>query len=528
MPQPTQPSAQHEAFTGDILVIDDEVPNLKLLTDILSGAGYQVRPTTVPHLALQAARTRPPDLILSDVRMPEMTGFEFCAALKQDEHTRDIPVIFVSALQDVEDRVRAFELGGVDFICKPFQTAEVLARVQNHLALRNLTLGLEAQVAERSSALVAANRALQAEIEEHNQAQAELGDTRRFNERLIETANTMILGLNTEGRVILANPAVERLTGFSSAELIGHNWFDLVLPDVPRNRVLEEFRRLLAGDEPKQFENAIRIRSGEERTISWSNSTIEEQGRIIGTLSVGIDVTERVQQQRRLEDYQRRLRELASELTLAEERERRRLAEELHDGPVQALAYTRMELSAARNQSETIARDKALDAVSDSLRETALAVSRVVADLSSPAMQQLGLMAAIADWAETHLEHRFGVTVTVTSHLSPAEEQQLSDLSRLILFRNTRELLANVAKHAQAQQVYVMLERAGEVLELTVQDDGQGCDPDTVLAASERAGGFGLFSIRERIGDLGGVLEIESEPGHGFTATLIVPNQFAV
>ena len=122
----------------DILVVDDTIENLKLLTEILTRAGYRVRPVNGPQLALESALAHPPDLILLDVRMPAMDGFEVCHGLKQDERTADIPIIFVSALQDVEDRVQGFETGGVDFVSKPFQELEVLARVKTQLTLNSL------------------------------------------------------------------------------------------------------------------------------------------------------------------------------------------------------------------------------------------------------------------------------------------------------------------------------------------------------------------------------------------------------
>jgi DNA-binding response OmpR family regulator len=125
---PTNPNSIN--LTGDILIVDDETPNLQLLTQVFSDAGYQsVRSIKRPQLAIESALTQPPSLILLDVRMPGMDGFEVCRRLKQEERTRDIPVIFVSALQDVQDRIQGFEAGGVDFISKPFQELEVLARV---------------------------------------------------------------------------------------------------------------------------------------------------------------------------------------------------------------------------------------------------------------------------------------------------------------------------------------------------------------------------------------------------------------
>ncbi len=162
-------------LTSNILIVDDEIPNLQLLTQVLSDAGYQtLRSLRRPQLAIESALAQPPSLILLDVRMPEMDGFDFCRRLKQEERTRDIPVIFVSALQDVQDRVRGFEAGGVDFISKPYQETEVLARVRTHLALRNMQLHLEDLVAKRTAELTATNEALEVEVKERKRADFEL------------------------------------------------------------------------------------------------------------------------------------------------------------------------------------------------------------------------------------------------------------------------------------------------------------------------------------------------------------------
>jgi signal transduction histidine kinase len=168
-------------------------------------------------------------------------------------------------------------------------------------------------------------------------------------------------------------------------------------------------------------------------------------------------------------------------------------------------------------------RNRALDEVSEILRQATLDTNGTVSDLSSPVLKELGLTAAIADWVETHIQKRFGIEAAVISHLEEAEARGLDDLSREILFRNARELLANVIKHAEASRVRITLERSGGNLELTIRDDGAGCDPDTAFCDGGVKGGFGLFSIRERMADLGGALEIESAPGRGFAATLIMP-----
>jgi two-component system sensor histidine kinase/response regulator len=137
-------------MANNILIVDDTPTNLHLLSQMLSEHGYKVRPVRSAIHALTAAHAAPPDLILLDIIMPEMDGYEVCQRLKDDERTRDIPVLFISALGSVGDKVKAFTSGGVDFVTKPFQAEEVLARVQTHLTLRRLTQELQAANAELS------------------------------------------------------------------------------------------------------------------------------------------------------------------------------------------------------------------------------------------------------------------------------------------------------------------------------------------------------------------------------------------
>jgi signal transduction histidine kinase len=133
---------------ADILVVDDTPANLQLLSGMLKDCGYKVRPALSGELALQSARHSPPDLILLDITMPGISGYEVAGELKRDENLRDIPIIFISALTETLDKVRAFGAGGVDYITKPFQYEEVVARVEAHLKIHRLQLELEKSVEE--------------------------------------------------------------------------------------------------------------------------------------------------------------------------------------------------------------------------------------------------------------------------------------------------------------------------------------------------------------------------------------------
>ncbi len=164
-----QQMSMHKA---NILVVDDTHANLRLLTKMLTKEGYAVRPVPAGKMAILSAETSPPDLILLDIMMPDMTGYEVCEQLKADECMRAIPIIFISALNEIFDMVKAFDLGGVDYITKPFRPEEVLARVETHLALRNLQKNLQQK-----------NSQLQQEIFERTQAENAL---RRSEQELRE------------------------------------------------------------------------------------------------------------------------------------------------------------------------------------------------------------------------------------------------------------------------------------------------------------------------------------------------------
>lgn len=133
---------------GTILLVDDTPENLGVLSDMLEAAGYSVQRATSGQAALESVHKDPPDLILLDIMMPGMTGFEVCEKLKADETTEAIPVIFISALNDIRDRINAFNVGGVDYVAKPFFVQEVLARVRTHLALRFARQALEEKLQE--------------------------------------------------------------------------------------------------------------------------------------------------------------------------------------------------------------------------------------------------------------------------------------------------------------------------------------------------------------------------------------------
>ncbi len=199
---------KHRPDTGianDIVVVDDSLDSLRYMTDILQKQGYRIRPAANGELALSAIAARRPDLILLDVKMPGMDGYEVCRRLKSDPENARVPIIFISALDEPEHKVKAFAAGGVDYITKPLNSEEVLARVQTHLRLQELAGRLEQLVVERTAELTRANKKL------HETLEARKRDNELMNLRLklIQYA----AGHTLEDLMQTSLDEIEKLTG---------------------------------------------------------------------------------------------------------------------------------------------------------------------------------------------------------------------------------------------------------------------------------------------------------------------------
>ena len=259
---------------ADILAIDDTPENLALLSQMLTEKGYKVRSVTKGSTALRGAKAAPPDLILLDVKMPEMNGYEVCRYLKADELTRNIPVIFISALGDVFDKVKAFQAGGVDYITKPFQVEEVLARLDTHLTIRNLQLRLQAQ-----------NTQLQQEIAEKTAAED------KFAKAFRSCPNPIAIATYQEGRILEVNKCFLQMSGYPEAEVIGKD-----ISQYYSSSALEKYHQAIQKCQTENFvcnqELEFQSRSGQIKTILLSLELIELGGTKC-TLQIMNDITER-------------------------------------------------------------------------------------------------------------------------------------------------------------------------------------------------------------------------------------------
>jgi diguanylate cyclase (GGDEF)-like protein/PAS domain S-box-containing protein len=237
-----------------ILVVDDAPDNLRILSATLSAHGYEVRCAKNGSMALVGAQASPPDLILLDINMPDMDGYEVCQHIKADEKTREIPVIFLSAFDDVLDKVKAFKAGGVDYITKPFQTEEVLARIEIQLNLqlakaeiRKLNTGLEQRVQRRTNQLDTANQQLQKEINERKQVEVRLQESEERLESILNSLDDVVWSSSVSSiNLLYLNHAAEKVYGRSVSEFFNNPylWLQVIHP--------EDYSRI-----PKLFESPL-------------------------------------------------------------------------------------------------------------------------------------------------------------------------------------------------------------------------------------------------------------------------------
>jgi signal transduction histidine kinase len=257
--------------------------------------------------------------------------------------------------------------------------------------------------------------------------------------------------------------------------------------------------------------------------VHWANKAIRDRdGNVTEFLSVGTDITERKQMQAQAVRYQHRLRELAKRLASVEEQDRWRISRFIHDTIVQNLALAHIRLGALAKPlagAELTEAMQKIDAIRALLDEAIDQCRMAMSDLTPALLYELGLIPALNGFAR-NLQEKHGTQVTIEDD---GQELSLPPELRGLLFESVRELVMNALKHAGPCEIRVFSSCRDGILTIRVTDNGKGFDPSSEEPAVGSHGGFGTFSIRQRIEGLGGELEIESAPGKGTTATIRLP-----
>ncbi|SPE30260.1 hypothetical protein SBA3_1640017 [Candidatus Sulfopaludibacter sp. SbA3] len=216
---------------GCVLVVDDDPQALALLVNVLGAEGYHVQPADGGKLALLSVAAQPPDLILLDVKMPGMDGFEVCRQLKRTEAGRGVPVMFVSASCEKKEWVEGLSLGAVDFVSKPFQREELVARVRAHVEWGRLRSHLETLVVQRTVELESAIEQLRLEVSERRRAEQSLRESEQRFRQIANAAPVIIWTSDRDNRTDFRNEYAQAFTGRSITEMSGNHWAELIHPE---------------------------------------------------------------------------------------------------------------------------------------------------------------------------------------------------------------------------------------------------------------------------------------------------------
>jgi PAS domain S-box-containing protein len=285
-------------------------------------------------------------------------------------------------------------------------------------------------------------------------------------------------------------------------------------------------RAIGEGKRYMRTEVVLRREDGTHFPAEVTGTFYKENGEVTRITALARDITDRKQAERKLLDHQQRLKALAFQLAIVEEKERRRIAVDLHDHVGQSLALARVQLASARRAAQAASDFKLiikLDGISDTLLRSLDDTQLLMQELSSSAMIEGDLSSAISELLELQIGSRHGIKTEFIDNIPDDPGKKLDANVKTILFRNVRELLVNVVKHARANRVCVRLEDRNTIMRIIVEDDGIGFEPYAETSAESKKGGFGLFSIEELMADLAGSLRIVSEPGKGCTAILSAP-----
>jgi PAS domain S-box-containing protein len=319
-----------------------------------------------------------------------------------------------------------------------------------------------------------------------------------------------------EGDSLLLNEAAEEITGYLRSDLSTvDDWFKKLYGGrhEERRRVYEESRN---SGFPVRRTLSITRRDGQKRWVEFAAYAYEK-----GEVWLLHDITGLKKTEEELRGYQAQLRSLASELSLAEDRERRRISMELHDGLGQALsmAHVKLEMLGAveRNAESAEMLEEARRLIDQAISDTRL----LTFELSSPILHQVGLVPALQQLCED-MAQQYGGRFYVEEDERP---KPLSSERRMVLFRCVRELLINVAKHADAGEAKVSVTTDAHRLQIGVEDNGIGFATSQIGRSITPSGGFGLFNIHEYLSHLGGSMQIQSVPGQGTRVLVTAPLQ---
>jgi PAS domain S-box-containing protein len=326
------------------------------------------------------------------------------------------------------------------------------------------------------------------------------------------------LGMQDENDIVTyVNEKFCNMLGYSSDEMIGRFSYDFL--DEADALVVKKQIAVRKTGEKKTYESRWMRKDGQKINLLVSpQPLVDESGGYKGSFAIFTDITERKRNEKLIRLYRDRLSRLTSRLALVEEKEKRKIAMDLHDNIGQILAYVHMMLRDLQRSAQG-ALGNSLEQIRSLIEESIKYTRSLIFQLSAPLLYEIGLEAAV-EWLGQEIQRKHGIEFRLRED---GTAKPLQEEMRVILFQSIRELLTNVVRHARARSVTVTVERKGSSIRVVVEDDGIGFDVRSVYDGHSMEGGFGLFSVRERLKNIGGLVDIESAPGASTRITLTAP-----
>lgn len=450
---------------------------------------------------VRLARDLSPDIVVLDATMAELSGVDTTREILAT--SSGVKVIALSVHSDRRLALNLLKAGASAYLLKDRVFEELVP------ALR-LVMANKIYLSPEISDLV---------LKDYVEA---LRDSEARFRTVFEHAPFGIALTDLDGRLLEISPALHKMLGYNREEL-----YNMLLPKFSHpddaDSCLALFRELAQGRR-QAFEKDNRYLRKDGRLV-WGRLTVSVVRSLLEQTQFAIVIVEDINERKRSEDeiraYQEQLRALASEISLVEERERRRLATDLHDHIGQTLALAQIKLGEIKEWAEGTPVSESLAEIR-LLVETAIKSSRELTfELSPPILYDLGFESAV-EWFGDYLQEHHGLQVIVRSD---EQYKPMGNETMVLLFQMVRELMLNAAKHARGKQVEVSIRREGDNLLIDVADDGVGFKRQqlTTSRSREKPKSFGLFSVRERIECIGGSLRIDSRPNRGTRVSLTVP-----
>jgi PAS domain S-box-containing protein len=482
----------------------------------------------------------------TDIEIPESSELELVARLKRKVNETAVNLaeiidfsheiaIGLAEHFDVLDRVTKGDLTARVAGHSSLELMEALKKMANQMVesvsreiedrkraeaeLRTAHNRLETRVQERTAELRTANELLKAEIDERRRIMEALRKSEMRYQSVVEDQTELICRFRPNGELTFVNNAYCRYFDKQREDLVGRKIISGLLDDSYED--IEELLAFVDADGHMETrEHRLVGPGGELRWQQWTVRAVRnEAGEAVEFQAVGRDVTDRKRAEDRLLVYHKRLRSLASSLSLAEQQERRRIATEVHDHIGQNLAFSKIKLGTLLATLPSEAEKKDVRLVVKLVDEAIQDTRSLVSELGSPILYELGFVPAV-EWLTQKMRREHGIEVDFEDDGKP---KPLGDDVRVLLFQAVRELLANVIRHADARNAKVSITTCGDQIRVDVKDDGIGFDPTDISPGLDQDGRFGLFSIRERLEPLGGRLEMVSQPGQGAEVVLTGP-----